>query len=235
MDSTSSPLVELKCRNCGSALNPADISPQLAAARCGHCHALFALPPALATAPITARATEARPPNFIVEQTYGGLRIVRPWRTWSAWVLLFFAVFWNGFMVVWNTIALSQGVWIMSVFGLLHTGVGLFLAYWVATRFLNRTTIEKDRGFLAVKHGPLPWPGNKKLPLDQIVQLYCKEKVSHGKNGSSTTYQLHAIMKDNKHEQLCGGIETPGHAIFLEQQIEAALGITDRAVTGDYR
>ncbi len=226
-------LIELKCRNCGSPLSPEDISPQLSAARCRHCHSLFALPSAAGGRPIP-RPQVPLPPNFRIYDDGYTLEITRRWRGPVAFFLLFFSLFWNGFMVVWHAISLSTGAWMMSAFGLLHTGVGIFIAYYTLALFINTTAIRADGRSLDVKIRPLPWKGNKSIAAVEISQLYCMEKISHGKNGSSASYRIEAVLGDNRRETLVSGLPEADHALFIEQQLERHLKIADVPVAGEH-
>jgi hypothetical protein len=226
-------LIELKCANCGSQLLPEDVSPQLAAARCRHCNALFAIPAAAGAAAI-GRPEVTLPSRFRIERDMESLRITRKWFSPVAFFLLFFAVFWNGFMIVWHAIALGTGMWVMSAFGLIHTGIGIGLIYVVLAKFLNTTVITANKFELSVISGPLPWRGNKRIEAGQVRQLYCKEKVSHGKNGASVSYSVEAVMNDNTRQTLAAGFENSDQALFVEQQIERHLGIADVPVAGEH-
>ena len=150
------------------------------------------------------------------------------------WFLLFFTIFWNGFMIVWHTIALSQGMWFMSLFGIIHTAVGIGLAYTVVAMFINSTAIRCQSGTIQIQHGPLPWKGNKTLNTADLQQLYVTKKVSHGKNGTSVTYNLEAVLKDNQRETLPKSLTDPDQALFIEQEIEQLLKIHDRPVAGEF-
>jgi len=48
-------------------------------------------------------------------------------------------------MVVWMSIALNQGQWIMAAFGSIHALVGLGLIYFCVANFLNKTRMERAR------------------------------------------------------------------------------------------
>lgn len=224
-------LVELKCKNCGSALSPEDISPQLAAARCGHCNALFAIPQVGVQA--IRRPDVPLPKGFHLERGMDSVTITRRWFGPVAFFLLFFALFWNGFMIVWHSIALGKGMWIMSAFGLLHTGVGVFLVYYVLALFLNSTVIRATAFELVVTTGPLPWKGDKRIAAETVEQLFCMEKISRGKNGSSASYRVEAVLRGNVRETLARGFTDPDQALFVEQEIERHLKITDVPVPGE--
>src|SRR5690554_5843962 len=79
----------------------------------------------------------------------------RHWRSWKLIPLLLFTLFWNGFMIVWMTIAISSGIWVMAAFGSIHGIVGLGLAYFCIASFFNKTDIITHPIYLEVKHYPL--------------------------------------------------------------------------------
>ncbi len=228
-------LIELRCKSCGAVLKPESVNLALAMARCEHCGALFGLrgEAAVAAAPSVERQKVPMPKGFNVVDFGTTLEMTRRWFSPMFLFLLVFCIFWNGFMVVWHGIALTTGMWPMSCFGLIHTGLGVGLAYFTAAGFFNRTVVRADRGMIEVRHGPLPWPGNKTLPAGQVDQLYCKETVSHGKNGPHHRYSVEVAMKGNTAATLLSGLTTAEHALYIEQELERHLGIEDRPVRSE--
>ncbi len=227
-------LIELKCRNCGSELSPRDISPQLSAARCRHCNALFALPAAMIDRMEIRRPDVPLPKNFRVDRDMDSVRITHRWFRPGAFFLLIFAVVWNGFIIGWQIKAISQGNWSKVLFGLLHTSAGALLAYLTLAAFLNSTVIRATRFELSVKIGPLPWRGNKRIQADKISQFFCKENVSHGRNNSTTTYSVEAVLQNNVRETIAAEFPKSDQALFVEQELERHLTLTDVPVAGDY-
>jgi hypothetical protein len=227
-------LIELKCPNCGSELQPDDVFPQIAAARCRHCDTLFAIPAGFTKVELIRRPEVTLPARFQISHDIENLVIRRRWYSPIAFVLLFFAIFWNGFMVVWHGIALGSGMWIMSAFGLIHTAVGLGLIYFVLAIFLNSTVITANKFQLSVSVGPLPWKGNRRIDSSQVRQLFCKEKISRRKNGTSSSYSVEAVMQDNSRQTLANGFANADEALFVEQQLEKHLGLADIKVEGEH-
>ncbi|MFM2243409.1 MAG: hypothetical protein RLZ97_2265 [Verrucomicrobiota bacterium] len=229
-------LIELKCKNCGSILKPEDISPQLAAARCFHCHSLFAIPTAQTpeNSGTLPRPQVELPARFTVVREGPDLVITRRWFNHGVWFLGFFCLFWNGFLVVWHTIALSTGAWFMSAFGLIHTAVGIGLLYMVIATIFNSTEIRAGTGRLAIKHGPIPWRGNQDISTSEIQQLFCREKISRNKNGTTSSYELEAVLKGNTRKTILKSLTAPEHAIYIEQELEKFLRITDQRVHGEF-
>tara|TARA_B110000211_G_C13936724_1_gene489696 strand:+ start:86 stop:580 length:495 start_codon:yes stop_codon:yes gene_type:complete len=85
-------------------------------------------------------------------------------------------------------------------------------------------------------HEMLTMFGNHRtVTASEIVQLFVNEtvEVHHTKRSSYTTrlYTLKAVMKDG-HQVLVGQC-TRGNAKFVEQEIEAALGIINQRVEGE--
>ena len=161
------------------------------------------------------------------------ITIRRKWMSATAFGLLFFSLFWNGFMVVWMSIAISQGTMIMAAFGTLHAGVGIFLAYYTICLFINKTDIEVSSSFLSVTHHPLPWFGKKNIPVHDVSQLFCEKKVTRNKNSTTITYEVHVVTTDNKKKKLLTGLPESDQATFIEKEIETTLGIKNRPVSGE--
>ncbi|TVS10630.1 MAG: hypothetical protein EA424_24990 [Planctomycetaceae bacterium] len=228
-------LIELCCKNCGASLQPENLSMQLLIARCPHCDAVFAITDASRTPSATSelpRQPVAMPRQIqVLDQGYG-LEIRRSWFTPMLFFLVFFCIIWNGFMVVWHVISLSTGMWLMSCFGLVHTAVGIGLAYVTIAGFVNQTVIRVGQGMLTVQHGPLPWGGNKTVPSHEIKQLYCKEHVQRSQNSNSLTYSVEMIL-DNGRETLVKGLHECDQAIYIEQELERFLKIEDKPVSGE--
>jgi hypothetical protein len=101
--------------------------------------------------------------------------------------------------------------------------------------WFNQTIIQLRGGLLSIEHKPLPWFGAKKLSIEELKQLYCKEVVSHSKNGTTTTYEVLAILSNGKHITLLSHLADAEQALFFEEEIEDYLGIEDRPVRGELR
>lgn len=159
--------------------------------------------------------------------------IRRKWLTPKAYFLLFFSIIWNGFMIVWMGISITQGEWMMALFGSIHATVGIGLIYTTAAQFLNTTDISVTPESLTVRHYPILWPGNKQIPIHTIKQLYCKRHVSNGEDGDTITYRVHLLTQDNKDQKLITGLEDDSQARYIEEEIENILGLEDLKVNGE--
>ncbi len=161
------------------------------------------------------------------------IEIVRTWFGMQTLFLTAFAVIWGGFLVFWYGNVPADGELIFVLFPLIHVGAGVVIAYIALTGWFNRTQVTVGQGRLGVRHGPLPWPGNKEIDAHDVKQLYGKEKISRSRNSTTVTYELRAVTKSGRTIKLLGGLESQEQAIFIEQKIEKYLRIKDAPVPGE--
>ena len=236
-----------KCHPCGQVFSFADQVPEpgrtgLAATSHGN------VP--------TERPRVPQPAKLQVVEDGDSLRITFRWFTPAILFLTFFCIAWDGFLVVWYTIALGgfpggggKGPgdafqWLFVVFPLGHVAVGVGLTYYMLASYLNRTIITVNRDWLMVRHGPMYWPGQITLASEDVDQLYCRHKLGPGKMSSSRYHpdvhrtggfaaSLMAVTKDGREHSLWRFETDTNVVLFLEQRIEEYLGIEDRRVGGE--
>jgi hypothetical protein len=224
----------IPCRFCAAPLSAEDVNIQLAIAKCSACHAVYSFADdAAARAGTPPRPKVQLPPSFKVERSGGGLMLERRWFTPVAFFLVFFCMFWDGFLVFWYAAGIASGEIIMLVFPLLHVAAGVGLTYYTAALFVNRTFVRAGGGRLSIEHKPLPWPGKRDLSTGTIRQLFCKEQVHKTKNGKRYSYQVHAKQSDGTDIIVVKGLAKPEEALFIEQELESFLRIEDRPVAGE--
>jgi hypothetical protein len=174
------------------------------------------------------------PENVTVTREAGALTITYRWFRPIHLFLVLFCIFWDGFLVFWYREALQRpspsniAIW----FPLLHVAVGVGLTYSTLAGLANRTRVVVQSGVIAIRHGPLPWLGNRQVGAESIRQLYREETISRGRNASAS-YHLNAITPDNRKLRLIRSVPTADVALYLEQEIERTLGIEDRRVSGE--
>ena len=174
------------------------------------------------------------PLRFEVDQSRG-FEVSWRWFRPRYIFLAFFCVAWDSFLLTWYgaAFAMEDSPLIMLIFPLAHVAVGVGLTYFVLAGFFNRSRVSVRQGSLRVAHGPVPWPGKLEIPVGSLQQLYCKEKVSRSKNGTQYRYVVHAVLKNGRQRKLLSGLDQLDQALWLEQELEASLGIRDRAVPGE--
>lgn len=243
-------LITLECPSCGGRTEFSADTEILTCQYCGNKH-IFRLPnpttgytpsavfgkltPPASETTISSKALEQlrpRPKEVSLEKRGDRLEITWRWFSWTFIPLALFCAAWDGFLCFWYSIALSGGApWIFIVFPVAHLAVGVGLTYYTLAGFLNSSQVVVDRENFSVSHGPLPWMGGLKVPVNQVEQLYCKEKP--GRGDSSTTYQMSVILKDGRKKDLLSNLDSPEIGFYIEHQIEGWLDIPDRPVRGE--
>jgi hypothetical protein len=241
------------CKRCQAAIPAADVNVARMVAKCRACDAVFDFSDQLkSAAPVTrTRGIAPLPQGMRVVQGARREDRLRGYRSsanvpeevsiqWR-WFrpaqhlgMLFFAIFWNGFLVFWYTVAVAGGgSWFVFVFPLLHVGIGVSIGYRALAGLLNKTTVTVSGDTLTVKHRPLPWRGNRRIPVSQILQLYAVMNEHKGKNGVTHTYDLRAVTTGERELALVKGLPESAQALYLEQVLESALAISDAPVAGE--
>jgi hypothetical protein len=176
------------------------------------------------------------PENIEISTSFQQLRIVRRWFSFKFVLLTLFVFFWDSLLISWYSRAFSSQNIFLLLFPLLHVAAGLGLTYYVLTGYLNKTFIEVDFNSLTIRHGPIPFWGNKDLSSKTLIQLYCKrDEYPINRNGLSSSYAVHAITIDRKNIKLITGLDSREQAFFIEQEIEKFLHIQDKPVKGELR
>lgn len=174
--------------------------------------------------------------RYNISELGNELTISYRWMACQAYFLVFFCIAWDGFLVVWYSIAVSTGEVLMMVFPVIHVAVGIGLTYYTICLFVNRTYITVNKEEIGIRFAPLPWMGAKTVSVRDIVQFYVKEKTSRGKNGTSYSYELWMRNKQGADKKFASGpaIQDADDAKFLEKKIEKFLGIRDYQIEGEY-
>ena len=174
------------------------------------------------------------PENVTLEHEADGLRLGYRWFSPKYIFLLLFCVAWDGFLVFWYRTALEHpspsdiALW----FPIAHVGVGLGLTYSTLAGFVNRTTVRVSNSQLTIRHGPLPWFGERTIPASEVSQIYREQTTSSSGNGTTTRYRLSAVLRNEQKRSLLT-CESADIALYLEQEVERYLGIADRHVVGE--
>lgn len=174
------------------------------------------------------------PSSVNVEENMQGITVSYRWYKPMVWLIIFFAIFWNGFMVVWM---LAPTPWFFKAFGAIHVGVGIGLVWYITCLFVNKTEIIITKYEFRVEHKPLPFFNEKNCKFDkqEVKQIYVKENISRGKNNATTiSYELYKLDSNAKSTKVMGGIDNSELAIFIKRKVELFFGISPQAIEGEY-
>lgn len=230
----------LKCPCCDAPLTPPEGRGQF---YCQFCGTPVTFPGSNdLSGPVGPKPAVAIPEKLRVEDLGGELRITWRWFSWAVFLLVPFCIAWNGFLIGWYGIAFSDVgppgpmKFIMLIFPIAHVAVGLGLLYACLLMFFNSTLVRVSFGELEIRSGPLPVPGNRRIPLDEIAQLYVRHDQKKGSEGNTShTYPLLARLKDGQEVPLLPRNSELAVARALEQLVEEHLGIRDEPVPGEFR
>lgn len=153
-----------------------------------------------------------------IRKEHNELHVSYRWWTPKAIFLTVFAVIWNAIILFFLTVGAGFFIGI-------HLLVGLFLAWFVLTRFLNKTELVVNQKELTVKHGPVPWPfvKDRQIEARSLVQLYVEK--SSVKVNNRNTFNLTARLDSGAKVTLLGMEEDRQKLLDLEHAIEAYLQI----------
>jgi hypothetical protein len=238
--------MQLRCRSCERQILAEDINIQLGIAKCQGCNSVFNFVNKLKSEPERVdrqRQPVGMPKQFQLESWGPELVLTRRWYRHAVWLLLAFCIFWDGFLVMWYSIAIKDlvagrggpGPWIMLAFPVLHLALGVFLTYFTLSTLVNKTVIRVTTGELIVQHGPLPWGGSRQLLTADLKQVFCTEQRHPRKRGCGRSYSVEALKRDGSKVTLVGSLEELDQAFFIEQQVEQHLKMQDEPVAGEAR
>jgi hypothetical protein len=176
------------------------------------------------------------PPGIAVEQTATDLRITRRWNRGAGVAMLVFAVLWDGFLIFWySMVVATHAPLIFALFPLIHVAVGVGITYSGLANVLNATSVTVGQGMFTITHAPIPWPKPAPFHTWELQQLYTKRHISRGRNSTTTTYSLDAVMQDGRSRTLVSGLENADQGRFLESRLEQYIGIMDSKVIGEVK
>lgn len=225
--------MRVSCKKCRSEIPATDVDIKRAIAKCTSCNEIFDFSDQLSAVPARSPMAVSLPKNMEVRESASGFTIVRRWFSPKVFPMAGFCLLWNGFLFFWYDKAFESGNLIAIFFPFLHVAVGAGLTYSVLAGFLNKTYIGVSRQLLAVVTSPLPFFNKKTLNPDDVEQLYSKEKVTRGRDSTTSTYEVHIVTKSGKDIKLVSGLQQSEQALYIEQEIEKYLEIKDRRVRGE--
>ena len=232
--------MQLRCKNCGRDISAEDVNIERLFAKCRSCNAVFRFAEdmgdrdAAAPTPLGIRPRVPLPRGIAAEDRGRGLLLTRRWFNARVIFLVLFCVVWDGFLFTWFIAASKEGALpIMALFPIIHVIVGAGITYFTAASIVNTSFIEVERGTVSIRHGPLPWFGNRTIRSADLEQLYTEQRYHRTKHGGYYTYDLRAVTRGGGRIKLLSGLVDPAQALYLEQEIERCLKIEDRHVVGE--
>ena len=223
------PSAMMSCRSCGAPLSPDGGALFVV---CRHCGGLERLSLGAHERPDAPRTERLR-----LERTPEGIRITYRWISQIDWLLALMS------MVLLLPFALFASVLLIgsyrrqdTLLGTFATAaLGLFVAYGLS-RLARSTVFEVRRGELIVRRRP-PLTRNLYFKGTEIQQLVSSQEAyvvqRQGHQQEYRAYGLSVVLKDGLRVKLQGHMPEAGDPLFIEQQVERALGLADRPLAGE--
>ncbi|WP_234022905.1 PH domain-containing protein [Sorangium cellulosum] len=98
----------------------------------------------------------------------------------------------------------------------------LTFTYLLLVSLLNRTHLTITRDLLQVRHGPLPWPGNRVIPTAEIQDIHCSRSVS-GRHKGFVSYALNARLRSGGTHPVVVRLKYPRTAMLIKQCVQDTL------------
>jgi hypothetical protein len=235
--------IQLFCPTCGTLLSPDDVAIDRALATCRACNSVTSVDP-FGSQGVGTPATPApmrrnrqaipRPRHFSIRDDGRGLRIRFCW-IWRKFVSpAGMCLAWNSFLIgyYWSALRTPEVrmMWFAVIWCIPHVAIGLLLVYGTLAGLLNRTVIKLTSEFLTVWHGPVPWWGNQRLPVNELERFACHKDTASGKDGGSRFFSVHARRKGGGTVELVTDLDNPAQALFIKQELERWLKINGHGV-----
>lgn len=194
--------------------------------------------------PKREKSKREKPDKFKINKMADGIEISYRWLGKQHMGLLFFGVIWNAFIAFFTVMMvggmMSEGSFefVMLCFLTPFYAVGLGMAYYVLTGFLNHTSVQIRGGTIKTIHAPIPTFGNPNSTVDRrsIEQVYCSRRVAYTSNDVPVyVFDVHYVQKGGEDKELIKGLDSLHKAVYIEQQIERLYRIEDVPVDGEYR
>jgi hypothetical protein len=223
--------MRIPCPTCGKSISAADIHIDGALATCRACNSVTSVnPPGLHLVPTAVRSAATSPPSDLSVQDDGSSLLITIRSIWRRRFLetALVCVGWNSAVAVCYWLVLTSGDpyrWLPLIILIPHTGFGLLFVYLSLARFLNRTVIEVTPEFLTVRHGPVPWPGDLTLPVDELKRFYCYNKGSRATSGCIQFNCVGAMTKGGSIVDLVIRLPDIAQALVIKQALECWLKI----------
>ena len=238
-------LSEITCPKCTKTLNTSLFNINTGFGRCDRCEALFSSEDiGLGQSPQIHNLPPKAIPHQVdtVEQSssHGETTIVRKGSNPALKAFMtFFSIFWNA--VSWGVMGsmywdfFANGGSFHFAMMMPHPLIGIAIAYYTLTLWINKTTFHIDQEKLTVKTGPLKWFGDSVTLRSQIESIFIKEDVAMTKNGHPVySLNLFAKLKSGDEVKILRNSSNKKELYFIESILERSLGLRDDAREDQY-
>jgi hypothetical protein len=224
----------LSCPKCNHFINGADIDIEKTIAKCSHCNHVFGFAHDSASGQL--KPEQIIPEGVEVLKLKSELDIRLNWlkttSTGSRTFMLLFTGIWNLILLPFVMVIIATGNWGILLFMSLHLAVGFGLIWYLASIYVNKTSLSITKRKLRIRTMPLRNPLFKAREIDtnDLKQLYVSKYTQSTTNGvPNFAYALYAILADGEKVSLLRGMNRQTQQ-YIEKEIEGYLGIRNLKV-----
>lgn len=223
--------LEIYCPICQAACPSSNVNIAALIAKCDHCDSVFHLNLEGENSPWKPLRPSRPDSVTVLEEFDSDVCLVHRWRSWTVIPMIFFCLFWDGFMIFWYAAAVTMLLagnmagGAMALFGIFHLAAGIGMTYLTAATLVNRTWIRLQGGMLTVQHGPIPWRQPAPLETSLIdgfeIDLPGWRANSDWRRGI-LTFNFGAQMSDRSQKVLLRGVNAQ-LARYVGDELATAL------------
>ena len=213
------------CPSCDHEVQADQININDKIAKCTNCNGVFSFEEELQAikSPKVAKQEVLRPEGINIFEYQGELELTiqQPLHAIDIIPLVFLPMF----AFIFTGIFFSEGISIW--FPLASWALVFYFIVNIINRSKHKIFIHIDDAYVSIQHRPRKFNKDKKFRINEIDQIYTK------KYASSNYYAVYMILNGldgQKHVKLIPYISSGSKARYIEQEIEAHLGIEDRQV-----
>lgn len=233
--------MKIFCKDCSKEVLPENINFKKSIAKCNHCNAIFFLNAQDENNPIQNFYKEDIPKpqsvNFIQKHD----EIILQFKQVSLYrfFLLFFVLSNTAPGLFFAFFFLFSGQRsIFLTFGIPSILINLIVFYFAVIVFFSKINIQVNAQKIIISYGLDFWRRKKIFDTRDIKQIYCKSQKSSYRMGSiplKRFFKLCIVTYSGTEEVIVKELNSPEIALFVEQEIEKFLRITDQRIEGDYK
>jgi hypothetical protein len=223
----------LPCGTCGSEIEPEDVDRQRGIVQCCRCQSVAPANASTEPSDQAAATPSLGEPSAVPEELRlltddTAIEIVQPWFSGLAIPLAVLCIIASVAVPALAVAAIVYGHWPAAILAVGLLAVVAGMTYATAALFVNQTTLRVDRDVVQVRHGPMPWPGNKYVATQRIEQILCRRYFMHSQDGMRTFYKVLAATGQAKPLVLLSRLLDPASALFVEEHLQRFVFADDR-------
>ena len=141
--------------------------------------------------------------SFEFEHCNGQLRLTRNWSRPAAWAAFTWVVVWSAMVVFFSTLgghSLREAPWFLAL-------PAVAMGYVALARAVNRTLVSASPACIAVRHGPLPWPGSRTVDPQGAQAIHTRLRIVHTRGAEVYLCRIQLECANGRRVTLLEGLD----------------------------